>query len=231
MVRFKGLLYVLGIINSMMYNESKSGKVMHERLCHVLLVYESMIPSVRLCGDGQLGELAAQGKIEYRRRQTLHVRQEDVAWADVAVLCRLDTCLGLALAEMLRDAGRYLIYMLDDDLLAVPEGLSVSTYYARKDIKNNILGMMRASNALLSTSDRILQKYCGIHQRALRIDGYAEQCFEFKGHGMPVKIGFAGSIDRLSDVDTILHKALLQNTAEIARMILYYSAGGKQCEF
>lgn len=193
-----------------MNNELICEKAVSERLCRVLLVYESMIPSVRLCGDGQLGELATQGKIEYRRRQTLRIRWADIAWADVAVLCRLDTCLGLCVARRLRNAKRYLIYMLDDDLLAVPMGLSVSAYYSREDIRNNILGMMRLSNALLSTSERILRKYCGEHQRMLRMDGYAEPCFEFKEHDGLVKIGFAGSLDRLPDVDVILHEALLR---------------------
>lgn len=178
--------------------------------CHVLLICESMFPSIRLCGDGQLSELERMGRIEYRLRQTLRVARGDIEWADVAVLGRLDTRFACELAKRLHDARKYVIYMLDDDLLGVPEHLSVSAYYAREDTRSHIRTMMELSDALLSTSPRILEKYRREGRRAFLVDGFAESFAEFEPHtgSACVRIGFAGSVDRGGDVDAILSEAL-----------------------
>lgn len=182
------------------------------RKCHVLLIYESMIPSVHLCGDGQLSELERMGRIEYQKKTTLRVTRETIEWADVTVLCRLDTSLGCELAKRLHDAQKYVIYMLDDDLLEVPNCLSVSAYYTCEDTRNHIRRIIELSNAILSTSQKVLEKYRYEGGRSLLVDGFAECFTEFEPHKgrKSIKIGFAGSLDRSRDVDTILSEALIR---------------------
>lgn len=183
--------------------------MIHEK-CHVLLIYESMIPSVHLCGDGQLSELQHERRIDYRKKSTLCVTRKDIEWADTVVLCRLDTCFGLKLVQRFHNAQKCVIYMLDDDLLEVPDHLSVSMYYARRDVQKSIRAMIETSDALLSTSPRILKKYCLKNTKAYLVDGFAEDFAEFEPHaeGKIIKIGFAGSLDRQKDVDLILGDAL-----------------------
>lgn len=183
--------------------------MIHEK-CHVLLIYESMIPSVHLCGDGQLSELQHERRIDYRKKSTLCVTRKDIEWADTVVLCRLDTCFGLKLVQRFHNAQKCVIYMLDDDLLEVPDHLSVSVYYARRDVQKSIRAMIETSDALLSTSPRILKKYCLKNTKAYLVDGFAEDFAEFEPHaeGKIIKIGFAGSLDRQKDVDLILGDAL-----------------------
>lgn len=178
--------------------------------CHVLLVYESMIPSVHLCGDGQLGELDQMGRIAYRKQAALSTTRGNIEWADVIVLCRLDTRFGCELAKRFHDAQKYVIYMLDDDLLEIPEHLSVSAYYDREDTRRHIRTMLDISDALLSTSPKILEKYRHKGADTYLVDGFADDFPEFTPHmGCDsVKIGFAGSLDRGSDVNAILGEVL-----------------------
>ena len=177
---------------------------------HVLLLCESVIPSIWLCGDGQLSILEQEGKIEYRRKETFCVTKTDLLWSDVVVLARLDTAFALRIARLCHDARKYVIYMMDDDLLNVPEHLSVSEHYSRLDVRRNISEMIGISNALLSTSQRILNQYGQEKENCFRIDGFAEESPAFESHigNKQIKIGFAGSLDRKSDVDFILKDAL-----------------------
>ena len=100
---------------------------MPDMMKHVLLIYRDMIPSICLCGHCQLEWLVEQGKLEYRAVQELVLSVGDMNWADVVVLGRLDSWYENRLTEILRAAGKYLIYILDDDLPTItPDASSAS---------------------------------------------------------------------------------------------------------
>lgn len=177
----------------------------------VLLIYRKMIPSVRLCGHCQLEYLHQLGKLEYWCVQTEKLRDSILNWADVVVLGRLDSWQEYRLAKALSERKKYLLYILDDDLLHIPEGISSNPYYTprrRKYVKK----MIELSNGILSPSPRLLQKYAMPGQVQFRVVEPAISPAHFKPHeiGSPVKIGFAGSLDRAEDVESILEEALLR---------------------
>ena len=179
------------------------------RLPHVLLLYRSMIPSIRLCGHGQMQQLAVNGWIDYCFKTVWKVRRAELEWADIVLLGRLDGWYEQQLVKALKACGKYLIYILDDDLLHIPDGLSVSSYYRRKDVQYWIQSMLKMSDALLSTSPLLLEEY-GKGKEKLLTEGFAVQpvfCSD-RREGEPIRIGFAGSLDRCRDVETILHHAL-----------------------
>ena len=64
------------------------------------------------------------------------------------------------------------------------------------------------SDALLSPSPIILQKYLQQGQTPIRVEEPALRMSGWKEHGAdePVRIGFAGSIDRTADVELLLEK-------------------------
>lgn len=183
-----------------------------KRQNHVLLIYRKMIPSIRLCGHCQLEYLAREGKLEYRAIQEMKLKNSDLNWADVVLLGRLDSWYEYQLTKKLHEAGKYLIYIIDDDLLNIPPEISSAAYYGQKEIQGYIRGMIEMSDAILSPSPLLLKKYATNGRKAIQIEEPAIDPVPYKPHdpSKPVKIGFAGSIDRTGDIESILKDAMIQ---------------------
>ena len=192
-----------------------------EQLRHVLLIYRKMIPSIRLCGHCQMEYLAQQGKVDYRAVQEMKLTNEDLNWADIVLLGRLDSWYEYQLTKLLHESGRYLIYIIDDDLLNIPPEISSAAYYGQKEIQGYIRGMMEMSDAILSPSPLLLEKYAVNGKLPIQIEEPAIDPVPYKPHdpNKPVKIGFAGSIDRTGDIENILKDALLQIKREYGERV------------
>ena len=186
-----------------------AGKAARKR--RVLLIYRALIPSVRLCGHCQMEYLADEGRLDYRAVQEMKVSAEDMNWADIVLLGRLSDWLDCALAELAHKAGRFVAYIIDDDLLNVPSQCSDFAYFAQEEIRNHIRAIIRLSDAIISPSPVLLEKYARGKQ-AIQIEEPAVDPVEYRprASGEPVKIGFAGSIDRIEDVEDVLKDALIQ---------------------
>lgn len=181
------------------------------RLKRVLLIYSRMIPSIRLCGHCQMEWLAGEGRLEYRAVQAQRIRSRDLNWADIVLLGRLDSWYEYQIAKKAHESGRYLMYIIDDDLLNVPPEISSAPHYMSKSTRKNIRGMMEFSDAIVSPSPVLLEKYAVGGKQAVQIEEPAIDPAPYRPHDpkRPVKIGFAGSIDRTGDVEQILADALL----------------------
>ncbi len=178
----------------------------------VLLLYKTMIPSVRLCGHAQLDYLAEQGRIEYRHRGVMQVSKDDLNWANIVLMCRLDNRYEVRLAKMLKQARKYLIYVMDDDLLNVPASLTSGAYYNQKSTRTSIENLLALSDAVLSPSPVLLGKYAVEGRRGILLEepAIAPVAYTPRDPAAPVKIGFAGSVDRTGDLERILRETLLR---------------------
>lgn len=194
-----------------------------KRKPHVLLIYRKMIPSIRLCGHCQMAYLAEQGEVEYRACQEMKLRNRDLNWADIVLLGRLDSWYERKLTEHLHKSGRYLIYIIDDDLLNIPPEISSAAYYNQPDVQRNIRSMIEMSDAILSPSPKLLEKYAVDGRRAIQIEEPAIDPVPYKPHdpNQPVKIGFAGSIDRTGDIESILKEALIRIKKEYGNRVQF----------
>ncbi|MBQ6233368.1 MAG: hypothetical protein IJJ80_07635 [Clostridia bacterium] len=188
---------------------------------HVLLIYRKMIPSVRLCGHCQLEYLAKEGKLQYRAVQEMKLTNDDLNWAQIVLLGRLDSWYECQLTKLLHKAGKYLIYIIDDDLLNISPEVSSAAYYGQKEIQSYIRGMIEMSDAILSPSPLLLEKYAVNGRRAIQIEEPAIDPIPYRPHdpSKPVKIGFAGSIDRVGDIEEILKDALIQIKKEYGNKV------------
>ncbi len=181
-----------------------------KRKMRVLLLCASRIPSVILCGGAQLRDLDARGLLDLRERTEKNVTSDDLRWADVAVLSRLDSLLGRECAKRMRKAGKTLVYMLDDDLLHVPENCQSARHYAQKVVQRNIQSTLACCDALLSPSPEILTRYAQAGQQRLLVE---EPALFFtppipKQEGAIVRIGVAATPDRQADIEGVLAGAL-----------------------
>ena len=203
--------------------------VENKALRRVLLVYRELIPSIRLCGHCQLESLAKRGIIEYRAVQEMALSVADMNWAEIAVLGRLDSWYELQIARRLHRSGRYVIYILDDDLLNISPDVSSSAFYAQPEVRENILGMIGESDALLTPSPLLADKYARNGRVALMTEEPALDPVPYAAHDPsgPVKIGFAGSIDRKGDLDRLLREALLRVRDRYGERVRFEFFGAK----
>lgn len=186
-----------------------------KELPHVLLIYKEMLPSIRLCGHMQMAALGEMGRVAYRHRPEQRLTQEDLRWADIVLLGRMDGRWEHRLAQRLRQAGKYIIYILDDDLLNVPESLVSAAHYRHPRVRESILGMLKLSHAVLSPSPLLLAKYAeGRAGLLTREPSVAPVAYEPHDPESPVRIGFAGSPDRAGDVGRLLSDALREIKGE-----------------
>ena len=168
---------------------------------------------MNLCAFLQLQYLAETGAIAFRHSRILQVGKGDLDWADTVVFVRGDGLLDEWMARAAHRAGKYLIYITDDDLLHVPMDLGSGPYYAQKSVQRHIRRVMEYSDCFASPSRRLLNKYGAGH--TFSIVEPAACCIGEKrpqGDGV-VRIGFAGSSDRGRDVDGILSEALTEIVA------------------
>ena len=173
--------------------QEKTPKVLSqpmERKPHILLIYREMIPSIRLCGHCQMEYLARQGAVEYRAIQEMKLKNSDLNWADIVLLGRLDSWYEYQLSKKLHESGRYLIYIIDDDLLNVPPEISSASYYNQPNVRKNIHTMIELSDAILSPSPILLNKYTIVGKHAIQIEEPAIDPMPYKPHSPdgPIKI-------------------------------------------
>ena len=188
------------------------------RPLHVLTTYRAMTPSVRWFGTEQLRWLAKQKMIALRAIPEGRLRAADCRWADCVVLTRADTPFELWLAQKLKHMGRKLLYVLDDDLEQVPEGLGCSAYY-RDPVVVRLGKAVRKSCDVLVTHSPLLEEYYGtgfekvvrIEQPAMLAKTNPEQKEQSRRKDEDVvRIGFSGSEDRAADVQKILAAPLCE---------------------
>lgn len=178
----------------------------------ILLLYRTFGPSVNLCGYLQLKNLAERGIIRFRHKRILEVNKSDLNWAELVAFVRGDALLDEWMAKICHDAGKQVLYILDDDLLHVPLHLSSGPYYAQQSVKDHIRNMMTYSDYFASPSNVLLERYGNMFAKAFPIIEPAAFQLEEK-HSWEdgrVHIGFAGSADRGYDIDTILSEALCE---------------------
>lgn len=176
----------------------------------MLLLYRTFGPSVNLCGFMQFQYLDQAGVIEFRHKRILHVEKPDIDWADVVAFVRGDALLDEWMARVSHEAGKYVIYILDDDLLNVPDYLGSSPYYSQRSVQRHIRRMMEYSDCFISPSERLIARYGKNFPCAFRLTEPAAFCLKEKQRPSDgkVHIGFAGSADRGRDIDLILTDAL-----------------------
>ena len=174
---------------------------------NIVIISHSLIPSVLLCGHSQLDYLQKEGKINYRFIKARKVRSSDVNWADIIVFVRSESHLE-AYVSKLAKGKKHLVYVLDDDLLNIPDYASSARYYNIPSIHNNILSIIQNCDTFLTPSPILLKKYGNYCKNSYLIDEPSLGSINKKENNEKIKIGFAGSIDRTKDINDILTDGL-----------------------
>lgn len=176
----------------------------------ILLLYRTFDPSVHLCGYAQFHWLTKQERCEFRHKRIKDVQTDDLNWAEFVAFVRGDALLDERIAALCHRAGKIVLYILDDDLFNVPAQLGSGPYYRQKSVKRHIDRMMQYSDALVSPSPKLLNKYGSSFQYTIPIIEPSLFSWDKRPSHTDgrIYIGFAGSFDRSGDIDLILSEAL-----------------------
>ncbi|MBO4919668.1 MAG: hypothetical protein J5365_05875, partial [Erysipelotrichaceae bacterium] len=175
----------------------------------VLIISHSLIPSVLLCGHTQLQYLSEAGKIEYRFLIAARISTGDLSWADIIVFVRSESDLEAYTAQLC--AGKkHMVYVLDDDLLNLPDYVSSAKYYHQENIRSNILKIMSLCDTFMTPSPVLLEKYGKGFRNSFLLDEPSLSAIDKKPKNDRIRIGFAGSIDRTQDINHILEECLIR---------------------
>ena len=177
---------------------------------NVLITSTTFIPSVLLCGHTQLEYLEKQGKLNYKFVISHFTNKKNIEWADIIVFLRSDSDIDAYVSKIARKAGKKLIYVLDDDILNVPNYLSSAPYYLLPSTQNNIRTIMSNCDTFLTPSPVMYEKYGKNFKYRFLISEPSLNRINKKEENDKVKIGFAGSIDRAQDLNQILEGAITE---------------------
>lgn len=182
---------------------------------NVLMLYRTFGPSVNLCGYAQFEKLAKDNYIEFRHKKIIDVTGDDLKWAELAVFVRGDGLLDELMAKVCGRAGKFVLYILDDDLLNVPAELGSGPYYSQISVKGHIRKMLEYADCFASPSEKLLKRYGGLCRYSFKIIEPSLFSMEQKQEWEDGKIhiGFCGSSDRGRDIDQLISEALIR-TAE-----------------
>lgn len=176
---------------------------------HILVECPELIASVRLGVLDPLRPLEEAQKCQVRFVRTSDIKGKDLEWSDILVTVRGCDPLTRRTVKKAKDAGRKILYYLDDDLLHIPEESLVSDYYRDTVVISCMHEILEMCDCLWSSNQRIIERYYPLTNDAkcMRTDVPKSIPWEIKpdrGRCRPVKILYAGSTDHTSLVQEIL---------------------------
>ena len=193
----------------------------------VVSIYKEAYPSICLAFDEPLRYLAEKNIIEYRCVKGWESDSSVLNWGDYFFFGRSAYGYELALIRKIREAGKCAVYMLDDDLLAIPPDLNCPDYCRSEDYLRGIRECIENSRCFASPSEKLIEKY-GKNKDVILLEEPILNPVEFVRHeGYPVKIGFAGSLTRTSDVNRILSEVLIRIKEKYRDKVVFEFMGAR----
>jgi len=178
-------------------------------MINVLLTYTTLIPSVRFCALYPLEYLAKNKDINLISKTSHKVTSADLNLCDVLVMVRCCEDRELEIAQKCKKTGRKLVYVLDDDLLNVPESIECHKYYSIQALRDNMTGIMQISDVLWSPNPNLIKKYGNMFDKCVIIDEPFIGNIKLKEQtNEEVRIGFAGTETHRAFIDGFLGNVL-----------------------
>jgi len=126
---------------------------------NILVECPQCIASVRIGVLEPLRYLEKRALCEVRYCDTKEIARKDIAWCDVFVCVRGCEYPTLRVVQAAKQAGRFVVYFLDDDLLNIPTGNASTKYYSDYKIKQNLSKILCLCDVLWAVNPRIIEKY------------------------------------------------------------------------
>lgn len=184
-----------------------------EALVNILVECPELIASVRVGVLEPLSYLESTGKCKVTFKRTIDITKKDIQWCDILVIVRGYEYVTLEIVKAAKNAGRFIIYFLDDDLLHIPEYLPSGEILQNEEVKQTLISIINNSNLLWCVNPRIgeiYSQYCNgkwiLGKVPIKTDSIIEKIKNFN----KVKILYAGSSDHSNTVQKYITPAVLK---------------------
>ncbi|MCY1713491.1 hypothetical protein [Caproiciproducens galactitolivorans] len=167
-----------------------------ERQTRILVECPALIASVRLGVLEPLKPLQEQGKCDVHFLQTKHIKKVDIAWCDIFICVRGFEYVSMKAAKAAKQAGRLVIYFLDDDLLNVPEDVGSKDYFSDESQKQALSEIINFCDMLWCVNPYLGEKYSRFGNKRWVMERVPVplEHFSYEEHGT-ISILYAGSSD------------------------------------
>jgi glycosyltransferase involved in cell wall biosynthesis len=197
------------------------------RAVRILVECPTLLASVRLGVLEPMKPLELQGKCHIKFKETKDIVKSDIAWCDVFICVRGCEGTTLQIVKAVKEAGRYIIYYLDDDLLNVPEYALSYSYYSDKRIQKNLIRILGFSHILWVSNRLIGEKYgkfCNNNWVQNHVPVVMDDEFKIKDDNS-IRILYAGSIDHTPVVRQYISPIVRKLCSEFGEKISFTFIG------
>lgn len=184
---------------------------------HILIECPELIVSARLGVLEPLRPLEQQGKCKLLFIKTMDIRKRHILWADIVITVRGCEALTLEVVRAAKEAGRFIIYYLDDDLLNIPKESTAWEYYNDHQLREDMLSLLYLSDVLWGVNPLIRDKYLHLtNGRWIENNMPCNKvCPPLKQTSKEtIKVLYAGSTDHQTLVEDILTPVVRRLTRE-----------------
>lgn len=170
--------------------------------------------SERLCGLNQLNYLQNSGYINLIEKKFWSIKKKDLNICDAIYICRTCNFTINFIVKKAKNNNIPVIYSLDDDLLGIAKSIPSYYKFSNPFFRICIKKILQNVNVLVSPSKKILKKYSSLFEikKVFFLEEPADEFVEFVSHEgkEKIKVGFAGSSDRILEVERILGDTLIK---------------------
>jgi glycosyltransferase involved in cell wall biosynthesis len=138
---------------------------------HVLAVLPAVTPSTVLGVIKPIKQLHRDAKIYAVQTLEYLVTRQQVQQADVVVFCRNTEPAHRQALDWALEAGKPIIYDLDDDLLDLPMDLAEARYHRRPEYKEQLRRYLESADLVRTYSRRLRTKVDAINPRVRQVAG------------------------------------------------------------
>lgn len=172
--------------------------------CEVLLVIEGEIATTQLI-EQMLSACAGHG-LRYRKKLLAALDVDDFPPGTVPLFCRCGDPMLEYWVALLSGAGRPYLYYLDDNFWRIEGDSALAQYYRHPAIRRSVKLAVANAHRVLTSSTELAAFVARFNKRTLVLPPF----FDFSllddaapSAGNEIRIGFAGSASRASDLDLI----------------------------
>ena len=180
----------------------------------ILIECPELLASVQVGVLNPLQFLAKQGTCSVRFKRTVEIKRSDLAWCDILVSVRGSEPLSWNILNAAKQAGRFVVYFIDDDLLNIPETIPSSEYFSDQDCRRSILSCLRESDVLWCVNGRLAKKYGALTKARPVVSRVpvtlSNSVFDTNPVPGPLKILYAGSSDHSRVVQKYISPAVVR---------------------
>lgn len=128
-------------------------------MTHILVIYENVEPTnievVRV-----LNSISQSKESDILNMQAIRVTAKNIGWADVIVFVRSTSRIELGLVEIAKRAGRFIVFLLDDDFMSLGSGYGTKRTGYDPLRKYCLSLFLKHVDVLWAVNELLAHKYC-----------------------------------------------------------------------